>query len=85
VLDALANWAGQWEDFHQDVERIIDAGDQVVGLVCHHGRGKQSGAPVELRLGYVHTIKDGKSVRWEMFGTWSEALKAAGLPHEPCG
>lgn len=85
VLEAIANWAGGWQDFHQDVERIIDAGDQVVGLVRHHGRGKQSGAPVELRLGYLHTIKNGKIVRWEMFETWDEALEAAGLAHEPSG
>jgi hypothetical protein len=51
----------------------------MVCLVHHRGRGKLSGAEVELQVAYVHTIKDGKGVRWEMFATLDEALEAAGL------
>jgi ketosteroid isomerase-like protein len=82
VLDALDNWAGQWDDFQIDVERIVGARDKVVSLLHHPARGKLSGAPVELRVAYVHTIKNGKAVRWEMFPTWEEALEAAGLPEQ---
>jgi uncharacterized protein len=79
LLDAIDNWAGQWDDFSVELERIIDAGDRVVSLVHHRGRGKVSGAPVELHVAYVHTIKDCKVVRWQIFETWNEALEAAGL------
>jgi ketosteroid isomerase-like protein len=73
----LDNWAGQWDDLNFELERIVGAGDRVVCLTHHRGRGKSSG--VELRVAYVHTIRNGKGVRWEMFDTWEEALEAAGL------
>jgi uncharacterized protein len=78
LLEAFDNWAGQFDDFSVEVERIACAGDKVVVQARHRGRGKESGVPVEARVSYVHTLRDGKGVRWEMFATWEEALAAAG-------
>src|SRR5689334_14899292 len=58
LLDALDHWAGAWEDFRMEIERIRDVGDHVVALVHHRARGQVSGAPVELRVAYLHTIKN---------------------------
>jgi len=80
LIEAIQNWVGEWEDFHLDVERVIDAGhERVITLVRHHGRGKSSGVPVESRWVYLHTGRDGKIVRWEMFSSLDAAFAAIGL------
>ena len=79
LLEAIQSWAGQWEDFRAEPERIIDAGDRVVVVVHQSGRGKTSGATVEQRIAYVFTIRDGKLSRWEVFLRVDEALEAVGL------
>ena len=43
------------------------------------GRGKASGAVVDLRLATVFTIRNGLMVRAENFAEMDEALEAAGL------
>ena len=80
LIEAVQNWVGEWDEFHLDVERVIDAGrERVITLVRHHGRGRSSGVPVESRWVYLHTGRDGKVIRWEMFGTLDDAFAAIGL------
>jgi ketosteroid isomerase-like protein len=80
LRESLRNWAGQWDEFHMDVERFIDAGhERVIAIVRHRGRGKSSGAPVEARVVYLHTGRNGKGVRWEMFSSLDDAFAAIGL------
>jgi ketosteroid isomerase-like protein len=80
VLEAIENWVGQWDDFRMKIEDMIDAGDgRIVAVARHSGRGKLSGAMVEQHIVYVHTLRDGKAIRWEMFSTLDEAFAAIGL------
>jgi ketosteroid isomerase-like protein len=80
LLRALDNWAGQWDEFAIDIERVIEAGpERVIVIARHHGRGRSSGAVVELRNVNVHTGRDGKGIRWEMFSSLDEAFAAIGL------
>jgi len=77
---ALDNWAGQWDDFGVDIERMIPAGaERVIVVARHHGRGKASGAEVELRNVNVYEGRDGRVVRWEIFSSLDEAFAAIGL------
>jgi len=80
LVEALQAWPSQWEEFHAELVKIIDANaNQVVSLTRHHARGKGSGIEVERDLAYVITFRNGKAIRWEMFLTLDEALQAAGL------
>jgi uncharacterized protein len=80
MLQAIENWTGQWDEFRVDIERVIEAGpDRVIVFAHHHGRGKASGAPVETRNVNVHTGRDGKVLRWEIFRTLDDAFAAIGL------
>ena len=45
-------------------------------------RGKGSGAPVERLDGMVWTIRDGKTVRLDYYGSLAETFEAAGLPED---
>ncbi len=63
-----------------EVEEMMELGDdRVFGEIFLTGRGKGSGAPVELRFWMVGSFAEGKITRRQVFWTRDEALEAAGL------
>jgi uncharacterized protein len=73
-------WHEAWESIEYDFDELIDAGgDQVVSVVTRRGRGRASGAEVELHVALLWTLRDGKVVRVRWFPTREQALQAAGL------
>jgi ketosteroid isomerase-like protein len=68
-----------YEDFEVEVDRLIDAGDDVVVLSQFRASGSGSGVALAGEMGYVWTLKDGKAVRFQWFMSHQEALDAAGL------
>jgi ketosteroid isomerase-like protein len=67
-----------WGTIEDLCEQLIDAGDEhVVSVITTRGRGRVSGAPVELQHAGLWTIRDGKVVRVAWFGSRDEALEAA--------
>jgi ketosteroid isomerase-like protein len=79
-LDALAEMATAWDSWQQDVERIMDAGqDRVVVLLRLRAQGKGSGVPVELPWAMVGTLRGGRITTTRVFLDQEEALKAMGL------
>ncbi len=69
-----------FEDYHPEIERLLDAGDQVVTLAIERGRGRGSGAEVqENRTAHVWTMRAGKAVRLDLYLDRAAALKAVGL------
>jgi ketosteroid isomerase-like protein len=79
VRDFYTGWVGAWDDFHINLERVVDAGDRVVDINEVSGTGKGSGAPVSMRTGNVWTLDDGRVVRHVGYPDAAEALEAAGL------
>ena len=68
-----------WESIEDVSEEIIDAGgEQVISVVKTGGRGRVSGAPVQLTHAGLWTIRDAKIVRVAWLGSREEALEAAG-------
>lgn len=67
-----------YPDFRFDVERVVDAGDDVVvvGLVT---ATSPSGVPTEDRQVYVWTVKHGHAVRFRWFRDSAQAFQAVGL------
>lgn len=82
--DAMRRYYGQWvamfDDLRAGVEELIDAGDQVVAMLHVTARMKGSEAPIDMRLGVVWTLRDGKAVSGREYARRQEALEAAGLP-----
>jgi ketosteroid isomerase-like protein len=60
------------------VDEYIECGEHVVvpNRTCFWGRG---GIEVEAHSAYVVTFRNGCIVKWQLFQTRAEALKAAGL------
>ena len=80
VATWLAEWAEVFPDMRWEVERILDAGDDlVVALVRALGRGDATGADVGSRAyAVVFTVRSGKIVRIDESGN-EAALRAVGL------
>jgi ketosteroid isomerase-like protein len=79
VREAFRIWLGTWEDYRQEQDEFVDAGDEVVVAVREYGRGKGSGLALERRTFGVWTIRDGKVARIRFYTTMAEALEAVGL------
>ena len=59
---------------------FFETGDGVVAFVRVRARGEASGAAVEITVGHLWTIRNGRAVRWQGFARRENALEAAGLP-----
>ena len=80
VKEAVEDWPNEWEDFQFEVLELIDVSDtRLVSVTRHRGRGAMSGIEMDTIVAYVHTIRDGKLMRLDMFFTKEQALEAAGL------
>ena len=79
VRDAVGSWTSMWTEYTLEVHEYLDAGDDVVVLVQERARGRTTGASVEREFGQILTFRAGRLIRNRLYGSWSEALEAAGL------
>jgi ketosteroid isomerase-like protein len=78
-LEFMRTWTEDFE-WSIDLERVIDAGeDRVVALFHQRATGKTSGVPVELHMGLVYELRDGRIQRMTNYLDPAEALEAAGV------
>jgi ketosteroid isomerase-like protein len=82
--DAAEQWFAavdeSWEELHVEVEEARDCGDRVLGLGRIHGRGRASGAPIDVESASVAYFgDDGLITTIHNYTNRDEALKAAGL------
>jgi ketosteroid isomerase-like protein len=78
-LTELMRFWGAFADFRSDIQEVLAAGDDVFITVRHYGRGKSSGVEVQMENWQVFTVRDGRIVRYRIYGTRRHALEAAGL------
>jgi ketosteroid isomerase-like protein len=80
IAEFFRRYAGTFEDFRWEVERLRDLGSgAVLAVLTETGRGKGSGAPVNRPLATLYTLIDGKIAHITTFLSDREALEAAGL------
>ncbi len=81
--DAFRGWwatlADAFEDLRFHVDEVIDAGDRIVVVNHATGRGRGSGAEVQMYFTNVWTLSGGKVVSAISYGDHAEALAAGGL------
>jgi ketosteroid isomerase-like protein len=73
-------WLDTWDEYHQDVEEVIEDGDDVVLLVHITARGAASGVEANIRFYAQVKVRDGKIVYIYDHEDRDAALEAAGLP-----
>jgi ketosteroid isomerase-like protein len=82
VRKVMAGWLIAWEEWAIELIKVREIGADVLATAHQHGRGKASGAPMESEVAFVFTIRDAIIVRWQMFRTEAEAVRALGLEGE---
>jgi ketosteroid isomerase-like protein len=76
---SLRRWLGTWESYRVEIEKLVDAGENVLIVYWEHGRGKGSQVPVRQHAYDVWTLRDGKVVRIKHFLDREKAMLDAGV------
>ena len=79
VRGAVESWVEMWRTYDFEVTRYESARDRVVVLARERVSSAGSQARVHRELGEVITLSEGKVVSVHLYGSWDEALGAAGL------
>jgi ketosteroid isomerase-like protein len=79
VREMLADFDQDWEFVRMDAEEFHDAGDQVVLLGRLQARGRASGVDLDVPMGFVWRLREGKVVYARSFSEQDDALRDAGL------
>ena len=74
----LGSMEGEFDDLRVEPVELIDAGERVISSVRFTGRGKASGAPVEMTLISVGSLRAGLIYRVRNYPDMASALEAAG-------
>ena len=60
-------------------EKFFESGERIVVFVSLRSRPSGSSAVMEIQIGHIWTMRDGKAVQLEIFPEREEALEAVGL------
>ena len=75
-------WNGIYSLFEFETVEVLEIAEAPRGVLVvlrYRGRGKASGAPVDVPMAHVVEIRDGRVARLAWYGTRNEAAEAAGL------
>jgi ketosteroid isomerase-like protein len=79
LLDAFRTYYRGWTSYQADFTELIDAGENVVGVLREKAGVGDSDVVLERDVFNVWTLRDGLVVKWRAFETREQALEAAGL------
>jgi ketosteroid isomerase-like protein len=80
VRDFMDEFLEQWDEYRLDVDRVIDAGDDLVLVLGRvEAIGVGSGVPLKTPVAYLSTLRDGKLVRTQVFLDQRAAAAEAGV------
>lgn len=68
-----------FEEVVIEPEQFFERGDRIVVFVLLRSRPRGSSATLEIRIGHLWTMRDGKPAGLELFPVREEALEALGL------
>jgi ketosteroid isomerase-like protein len=81
VAEGFVEWRKDWESFTSHLEEFIDLGDDRAVVICRNmGKGRMSGAELDMVAGEVWGFRDGKIASLSVYRDKAEALEAARSP-----
>ena len=75
TLEWLSDTRETWADYSQEVEEIIERGEQVLVVLRISARGGESGVPVAQEMAVVWTFDGDRAVRARSFTSRAAALE----------
>ena len=79
--EALLGWMDEgddaFDDFIVELLEVEELAGQMVASIRQRGRGKASGAEVDLRFTHVWTLRDGRAIRLQSFADRDDAVRYA--------
>ena len=79
TIDFFRDWIASWDELQVDWDLQQANPDRVLAILEMSGRGRESGAPVEMRVGQLWTFREGRAVRMVLYYDVDEARHEAGL------
>ena len=68
VIDNVFAVLGRdWDGYRFELERLVDAGDSIVGIGTYHGTFRATGKPMQARVAHVWQLQGGKVIAFEQF------------------
>jgi uncharacterized protein len=68
VVENVFTVLGQeWDGYRFELERLLDAGDNIVGIGTYHGTFRATGKPMQARVAHVWRLQGGSVVAFEQF------------------
>lgn len=81
--DGMRRWLTMvqdiWDEWHFEVERLVDADEYVLALVRIVAAGSASGVPVQREVGHVWSVRGGTPSTATVYLDRAEAFRAVGL------
>jgi ketosteroid isomerase-like protein len=69
------DWIEPWDELRVDWELLPADPDRVLAILTMSGRGRESGAPVDMRVGQLWTFNEGRAARMVMYYDVDEARR----------
>ena len=76
VMAALGEIRADWDDLQLEPEDVIDLGDRLLVLVRMKARVRDSEAEIDAQIAHVWEFRDGRAVRWAVYGDRTAAVRA---------
>jgi ketosteroid isomerase-like protein len=71
-----------FEDVQVQPEKFFDSGDRIVVFISLRARPAGSNAVMEIRIGHLWTMRDGKMLQLEIFPERQKALEAVAMSEQ---
>ena len=85
IRRAIAAQLEVFDEFMIEPQEFHEYGDHVAVPIRQRARGGVSGAEVEIRIGHLWTVPNGRVIRLEVFAAREDARKAAELAERRSG
>ncbi len=80
IRAALEEIESDWEGLSYEMLDLIELGDRVLVLLRMRARVRDTQAELDAQVAHVWEFRDGRAVRWDVYGDHTSALRALSAP-----
>jgi uncharacterized protein len=81
VRAALEEIESDWEGLSYELVDVVELGEQVLVLLRMKARVRDSQAELDAQVGHVWEFRNGRAVRWDVYGDHTSARRAFNQAH----